>query len=165
MSFLFRGSRETLRRKSVPLFIKSMVAQHPELARPVLWTDFIAMCDRESITLQIIPLHRAGRLLRIGERAYIQINEVLDRTRRTQIGMHELCHFWRDDTGEMCYHADEEGSSTPREQFADIFAWTVTSTAREFVPGLREEDLRGPGLSPVAKGVLREMRRTQGGGV
>lgn len=135
MTFLFRHSRSALQRKSVPLFVRSMAERHPELSAPVVWAGFCAIAERERVAIQLLPLHRSGRLLRIGERVFVQINKALDETRRTQIGMHELCHFWRDDMSEMCYHASEEGYRDTREEFADIFAWIVTSPARAHVLG------------------------------
>ena len=53
--------------------------------------------------------------------------------------MHELCHFWRDDPGVPSYHSDGETGGA-RDEFADIFAWLVTSPARVHMKGVREED-------------------------
>jgi hypothetical protein len=55
-------------------------------------------------------------------------------------GVHELCHYWRDDPGVMSYYSDDVGPSSAREEFADLFAWLVTSPARVHIKGVREED-------------------------
>lgn len=119
-----------------------MAQRHPELRRPVVWEGFTAIAQREGIRVRVVPLARPARLLRIGHRVFIQINESLTRYQRTLYGMHELCHFWRDDPGEPCYYAEEDGVPSAAEEFADIFAWAVTTEARQFIRGIREEDLK-----------------------
>jgi hypothetical protein len=44
--------------------------------------------------------------------------------------MHELAHYWRDDEGECCYHADVTWLASPSEDFAETFAWHVTQNPR-----------------------------------
>lgn len=119
---------------SVPRFVRQKSRQHPELLRQVLWPDFVRMAERESIRVRFESLSSQARLLRFGSHVYIQIEKLLDQKARTIYGMHELCHFWRDDPGEPCYYADDY-SQHPREEFADIFAWYVTTPDR---PTLRE---------------------------
>ena len=46
---------------------------------------------------------------------------------------------WRDDPGVPSYYADGK-TGGKRDEFADIFAWLVTSPARVQVKGEREED-------------------------
>jgi hypothetical protein len=130
------------RRHSVPVFIRRMVPRHPELARVVLWDDFVRMAQREKIAVRVVALPDAqkARLVRVGQHVFIQLNRLLSRDERTIWGMHELCHFWRDDPGVPCYYGDEH-SQEPEEEFADVFAWAVTSYARVHVPGIRPEDL------------------------
>lgn len=128
-----------LRRRSVPAFIRVMSERHRELRRPVVYGDFLAIAARECVPVRIVPLPRPARLIRCGQSACIQLSSRITRAERTVRGMHELCHFWRDDPGESCYYADEH-DMRPLEDFADIFAWAVTSPARVFVRGLREED-------------------------
>jgi hypothetical protein len=106
-----------------------MTRRHPELERQILWPDVVRICERERIFLRVERLAVNARLLRYGQDVYIQINRLLDQKARTIFAMHELCHFWRDDPGEMCYYADDH-STHPREEFADVFAWFVTSPHR-----------------------------------
>jgi hypothetical protein len=120
---------------SVPRFVRRMSRRHPELERQVLWSDFMAMCAREQILVRFEHMSAKARLVRYGADVFIQLNRRLDVKLPTIYGMHELCHFWRDDPGEQCYYADDY-SQHPREEFADIFAWYVTTSDR---PRLREE--------------------------
>lgn len=130
-----------VRRHGVTAFIRTMGERHPELKRLVLWDDMLRMANREGIFVRTVALPSAvkARLVRCGERAFIQINANLRREEQTIHGMHELVHFWRDDPGVACYYSDEISQAT-NEDFADIVAWAVTSPARVHVPGLREED-------------------------
>ena len=79
--------------------------------------------------IQVVPLSDEARLLRYGRHVAIQLSSRLNEKARTIFAMHELCHFWRDDPGEPCYYADSY-STSPSEEFADVFAWYVTSTDR-----------------------------------
>lgn len=133
-------SREALRRRSVPGFIKTMAERHPELRVPVGYAEFLAIANREGVAVRVLPLPWPARLIRAGSAVFIQLADRTTHKERTVLGMHELCHFWRDDPGQPCFYADEE-DLRPLEEFADIFAWAVTSPARIFVRGLREEDL------------------------
>lgn len=132
--------RQQLRRRSVPAFIRVMAERHPELRRQVGYGEFMAIAAREGIAVRVLPLSHPARLLRIGDKVFIQLSEHASRKERTVLGMHELCHFWRDDPGQPCYYSDEH-DLRPLEEFADVFAWCVTSPARVHVRGLREEDL------------------------
>lgn len=85
------------------------------------------MAVREGVRVQLLPLSRPARLLRLGQHVSIQINRALDMTARARFGMHELCHFWRDDIGQPCYHAEDEWVASELEDFAETFAWVVTS--------------------------------------
>lgn len=131
--------RYTLRRRNVVAFIHKMARRHPELAHAVTFRQFLTIARRERVTVMILPLSRPARLVRIGAHAFIQINKALKPDEQCVYGFHELCHFWRDDPGEACYNAEED-IETPEEHFADVFAWVVTSPARVFIPGLRDED-------------------------
>ncbi|MDB4906343.1 MAG: hypothetical protein JWO05_1127 [Gemmatimonadetes bacterium] len=126
----FLLDRAKMRRNSVPAFVQKMQRLHPELERVVLWDDFLRICEREEVIVRIVPLTRPARLVRYGRRVCIQLNKAIsDRTLRTRYGMHELAHFWRDDPGEPCYYAEEEAVASRSEDFADVFAWLVTSPA------------------------------------
>ena len=142
-------SWRALRRRSVPRFIREMLPKHPELADVVTWEDFTRMANREGIAVRVVAgLPRKARLVRFGAHVVVQVSRELTRADRTLWGMHELCHFWRDDPGVMCYHATDGDDES--EDFANIFAWTVTSPARLHVPGIRPEDFTGsPDGGPV----------------
>jgi hypothetical protein len=137
-------------------FAKAMSARHSELRVTVGWSEFTAMALRDHISVRVVALSRPARLLRLGNRVGIQLNRDLDRTRQTREGMHELCHYWRDDLGEGCIYSDDETLQQPREDFAETFAWYVTSPARVFVDGIKRrrlcEELQyalGSGLTTV----------------
>jgi hypothetical protein len=114
-------------------FALAMADHHPELKDVVTWSGFVAMATREGISIRVIELSRPARLLRLGNRVGIQLSRDLDRTRQTREGMHEMCHFWRDDPGGACLYSDDETLAQPREDFAETFAWYVTSPARVFL--------------------------------
>lgn len=133
--------RQTLRRRSVPHFVRTMAERHPELWQQITYAEFAVIAAREGIAVRVTPaLSRPARLVRAGAAAFIQFRSDTGPGERAVLGMHELCHYWRDDPGQPCYYADGADLS-PIEEFADIFAWCVTSPARVFVRGLREEDL------------------------
>lgn len=132
--------RPTLRRKSVPVFIRQMAGRHRELREPVTYEGFIAIAKREAVSVRVAELSRPARLIRVGQWPCIQLNRSLGYGQRAVYGMHELCHFWRDDPGEPCYNFEDDALISDAEEFADIFAWVVTSPARIFLPGLRDED-------------------------
>lgn len=129
-----------VRRYGVLPFIHRMAKRHPELARPVLWMDFVRMAKRDGVCVRVLELSRPARLLRYGRDVCIQLRSTSSRSERTVYGMHEMCHVWRDDPGRAFYHAEDEAVGSPSEDFADLFAWVVTSPARIYQPGLREED-------------------------
>lgn len=132
--------RRSLRRKSVAHFIRMIAERHPEMREPVTWEAFEAIAKRERIDVQLGILSRPGRLIRMGQHVFIQIDRRLTLAQRTTAALHELCHLWRDDPGEVCYHVEDDAFVSPAEEFADIFAWVATSPARVFLPGLRDED-------------------------
>ncbi|MFL5481122.1 MAG: HIRAN domain-containing protein [Gemmatimonadaceae bacterium] len=133
---------------SVVAFARSLYATHPELMGPVRWQGFLRMAERSGIAVRVVPLSRPARLIRYGQALCIQIQRELNHHLRTLYGMHELCHAWRDELGMECIYADEETVMTdPKEDFADLFAWYVTSEARIFHEPL-EAQLKSD-LSPV----------------
>ncbi len=113
-----------------------MAERHPELKEPVTYNGFLAIARRERITVMHGLLSRPGRLIRIGEHVFIQLDRRRSRNEQCITGMHELCHFWRDDPGEPFYNAEDDALESREEEFADIFAWIVTSPAGIFVRGL-----------------------------
>lgn len=127
-------SRADWREWSVPRFTRRIARRHPELQSQIRWPDVLTICEREGVLIRLERLSHHARLLRFGTDVYIQLNRRLDQKARTVFAMHELCHFWRDDPGEPCYYADDY-SQHPREEFADIFAWYVTTPDR---PTLRD---------------------------
>lgn len=137
---IFR-SREALRRSSVPLFVRQVAVRHPELRQVVTFNDMLTIAVRERISVRVVnfPDAQHGRLVRIWGRPFIMLNRQSTRAEQTMAGMHELCHFWRDDPGAVSYFSDGETGGA-RDEFADIFAWLVTSPARIHVTGVRPED-------------------------
>jgi hypothetical protein len=137
---------------SVVEFARSLYPTHPELAHPVRWPDFLRMAERSRVSTRIVPLSRPARVIRYGQALCIRINRGLNYHLRTLYGVHELCHVWRDELGMACIYADEETvTKDPDEDFADLFAWYVTSEAgfyqrplshRPVPPGLWSGKLR-----------------------
>ena len=108
-----------------------MAQVHPELSRPVLWADAQRIAEREGIVVQTVRLSAEARLIRVGATPVLQLRRGLDARARTIAVMHELAHFWRDDPGEPAFYSDEgDRRQDPREEFADIFAWYVTTPHR-----------------------------------
>lgn len=136
---LLAKPREQVRRLSYVRFLRTLVPKHPELKRPVTWDGFVAMAHREGITVRVLPLSEPGRLVRCGARVFIQISDEIPRAERTWVGMHELTHFWRDDPGIPVYYASADWRHAAAEDFANVFAWLVTSPHRD-IPGTRPED-------------------------
>lgn len=135
------GEWRFLRRRGVPGLLRHMVKRHPEIARPCVWDDFVRICERERVVVRVVrlPKGESGRLVRADPHVFIQLSEHLSRAERTVVGFHELAHLWRDDPGVACYYSDHADTS-PGEDFCDVFAWAVTSPARQYVKGIREED-------------------------
>lgn len=119
-----------MKKLGVVEFARSLYLEHPELEQPVRWPHFLTMSARTGVHVQIVGLSRPARLIRFGSELGIQIQQGLSYHLRALYGMHELCHVWRDEIGESCIYADEETVMTdPKEDFADLFAWYVTSEA------------------------------------
>jgi hypothetical protein len=84
-------------------------------------------------TLEKVADFLPARLIRYGHSLCIRINQSLNYHLRTLYGMHELAHVWRHEIGMACIYADEDTvTKDPGEDFADLFAWFVTSEARVF---------------------------------
>lgn len=111
-------------------FVAVLSTRHEELKRPVALPDMHRMAERERIVIQYLELPRPARLLRVGEAPYIQINRKEPARLWATYGMHELCHFWRDDPGEPCYHVGASWVASPSEDFAETFSWHVTQNPR-----------------------------------
>lgn len=125
-------------------FARALSAKHPELEHPVRWPDFIRMSARSGVSTRIVPLSRPARLIRYGQALCIRINYELNHHLRTLYGLHELCHVWRDEPGFACIYADEETvTKDPNEDFADLFAWYVTSEARVYQVPLADRPVPG----------------------
>lgn len=134
-------SRESLRRTSVTGFVRRMAERHPELRDVVQFRDMFRMAQRDGVLVRLVrfPNSQHGRLARVMGHPFVMINRRSTRAEQTMAGMHELCHFWRDDPGVSSYYSDGE-TGGPRDEFADIFAWLVTSPARVYIKGEREHD-------------------------
>jgi hypothetical protein len=102
------------------------------------------MALRSGVFIRILPLSRPARLIRYGESLCIQIHYELNHHLRTRYGMHELCHVWRDELGMSCIYADDETiAKNEIEDFADLFAWYVTSEARIYQLPLADRPVSG----------------------
>jgi hypothetical protein len=119
-------------------FLEVLATRHPELRRPVALPDFHRMAERERIIVQYRDrMRRPARLLRLSDVAlYIQISRLTPPRSWATFGMHELCHFWRDDPGMPCYNANPTWQGSPSEDFAETFAWWVTQNPRIAPPYL-----------------------------
>lgn len=138
-----------MRQLGVVEFARSLYATHPELEHPVRWPHFIRMAARSGVSTRIVPLSRPARLIRYGQALCIRINYELNHHLRTRYGMHELCHVWRDELGMACIYADDETvAKDPSEDFADLFAWYVTSEARIYQVPLADRPV-SPGFWQV----------------
>src|SRR5262245_36096834 len=128
------------KRWSVPALIRELAPRHPEILAPVALAEATAIARREGILVAVaeLPARVRGRLLRVEEQVWIRIGRHVPRNERHIVIMHELAHFWRDDPGVMCAYSDDE-TVNAIEEFADIFAWAVTSPAREYVLGQNED--------------------------
>lgn len=133
-------SRDRVRRMSYARFAQAIYARHPEIRDVVTWESFTTMAHREGVRVRVVDLSRPAQLLRVGHRSFIQVNAQQSRAARTEHGMHELVHFWRDDPGVPVYHAEDEWVASSEEDFANHFAWIVCSPSRIFQPGFRPED-------------------------
>lgn len=130
----------------IEAFVQEQGARHPELLRRVQWPEVRAIATREGVTIRITPLARPARLVRYGRTWEIQINEDLNHAARAFYGTHELVHYWRDREDEPTHYAGEDWEHDPKEDFANMVAWYLTSTAREFYDrGSSTED--GPPLA------------------
>lgn len=124
-------------------FAQSLYAKHPELKQPVRWPHVLQMAERSGIHVRVVPLSRPARLIRYGSVLCIRINENLSYHLRALYGVHELCHAWRDELGISCIYADEETvAKDPNEDFADLFAWYVTSEAGFYQRPLADRQVR-----------------------
>lgn len=128
-AYLEAPDRDRLRRLDMFAFLAAIQERHPELRSPVTFPEFTRIAHREHITVKIADISRPARLLRYGPHFSIRLRRSLDYTARTRFGMHELVHYWRDDIGEACFHADDEWLPSDSEDFAEDFAWLVTCPA------------------------------------
>lgn len=119
--------------RSIPEFTRVMTRRHPELAEPVGRSEMERMAARDGFAIRMatLPAQQKARAIRLWDRVYIQINRSLAPGEQLLSGMHELCHLWRDDPGIAAYYSDDVTGGEACE-FADIFAWYVTSPARPF---------------------------------
>lgn len=124
------------RRLSVPRLVREQILRHPELAVPVTLREARAIAARERVGIVVTPLPNRirGRLTRVGERVWIHVGRHVPKGEWHIVLMHELAHLWRDDPGIMCAYSDDE-TVNAMEEFCDVFAWAVTSPAREYALG------------------------------
>jgi hypothetical protein len=126
-------TRQEVRRRSVPVFVKLMAERHPEIRQQVTYEKFLAIAARDQIAVQLVTLpdRQRARTFPVGRQQYIQLNRSMAPGELATQGMHELCHVWRDKPIDGAYYSDEL-TGGPACEFADIFAWRVTSPARQF---------------------------------
>lgn len=116
--------------KEIETFVAEQAVRHPELLRQVHWSDVRTIAAREGLGVRRLPLSRPGRLVRFGERWEIQLSDELNESERAVVGVHELVHYWRDRMDEPAIYASEEWEHDPKEDFANLAAWYLTSPAR-----------------------------------
>jgi hypothetical protein len=114
----------------IETFVAEHAVRHPELRRQVHWSAVRTIARREGISLRRLPLSRPGRLVRFGQRWEIQVSDELDLSARAVVGVHELVHYWRDRLDEPAIYASEEWEHDPKEDFANLAAWYLTSPNR-----------------------------------
>lgn len=132
------------KRLNIPTFVRTMAARHPELRDIVSFDDMVRMAHRDGVAVRSVrlPNWQKGRAFAIGQHMHIRLNRSLSRHEQTVAGMHELCHLWRDGIRLAPYYSDEVTGGASCE-FADIFAWYVTSAARPlFDPRAQQLELR-----------------------
>jgi hypothetical protein len=132
-----------VRRRSVPRFVRLMAARHPEILTQVTYEKFLVIAARDECVVQLVALpdRQRARTFAVGQHQFIQLNRLMAPGELATQGMHELCHIWRDKPIDGAYYSDEltGGDSC---YFADIFAWRVTSPARNlFDPDSRQGQL------------------------
>src|SRR5689334_20810826 len=119
-------------------FVAAHAERHPELLRQLRWSDVRTIARREGIAVRRTALSRPGRLVRYGQQWEIQVSDELDESARTVVGAHELVHFLRDRMDESAiYAASEEWERDPKEDFANVVAWYLTSPNRPPTSGNR----------------------------
>jgi hypothetical protein len=114
----------------VSRFIEQHAERHPELRRQVDWQDFLRIAKRDGVRVRAANLSHPARLVRFAGALEIQLAFTLTMKQATIFGMHEICHAWRDDVGEPCFHAEDEWVPSPSEDFAELFSWITTSPSR-----------------------------------
>lgn len=120
--------------QEIEAFVAQHATRHPELLRQVQWADVRTMAAREGVRVRTLPLSRPGRLVRFGAAWEIQLSDELDASSRTVVGVHELVHYWRDRLEESAFYASEEWADDPKEDFANVVAWYLTSPHRPRAP-------------------------------
>lgn len=99
---------------------------HPELRRPMDWTAFRAVCDREGVLVVLADVERPACLFNVAGQWVIVIRR--SGVRQLLPGAHELGHLWahvdQEPLGryEATYHMDTEWADDPREDEADYVA-------------------------------------------
>lgn len=122
-----------LKRYNLARFVRVMSERHPELRAQVTYDGFLAIAERERVIVQTaaLPDRQRARTFAVGQHQFIQLNRSMAPGEMATQGMHELCHIWRDKPIDGAYYSDEL-TAGPSCDFADLFAWRVTSPARMF---------------------------------
>lgn len=99
---------------------------HPELRRPMGWSDFRAVCEREGVVVEATSVQCQACLFSIDGTWIILVQR--DGVRQLMPGAHELGHLWahvdQEPLGrfEATYHMDTDWADDPREEEADYIA-------------------------------------------
>jgi hypothetical protein len=119
------------RRLNVIRFTRQFAERHPELRTQVTFEAVLRMAERDRIHVRLVelPPQQRARTFAVGDQQFIQLNRTMAPGELATQGMHELCHIWRDKPIDGAYYSDELTGGESCE-FADIFAWRVTSPAR-----------------------------------
>lgn len=99
---------------------------HPELRRPLTWSAFKTVCDRESVVVQFADMNKPACLFSVDGTWVI----LIARSAASPMvpGAHELGHLWahvdQEPLGryEATYYMDVDWANDPREEEADVIA-------------------------------------------
>lgn len=120
--------------KEITRFVAAIAERHPEVRRQLHWRDVQTIARREGVSVRRVPLSHPGRLVRFGRQWEIQVNEDLDQSARAVVGVHELVHYWRDREDEPAIYSTDLWMPDPREDFANLVAWYLTTPHRPDLP-------------------------------
>jgi hypothetical protein len=130
------------RRRSVVALARRLAVRFPQFDRSIGWRDVEEICQREHIAIRVrsLPPGEKGWLVRVDSYVTIRLSRLLTKQEKLWTAVHELCHYFSDDPGEMCRYAADSHEQSDTEEFCERFAWyCVDPGAREFLQRWREE--------------------------